>query len=392
MLGGENGPLNLYADNERCGPLGSLVWVFLVAGALPLALALTAWLRARWYERRARRNEALRTTTSGEHVAVGRVRADDEEPVASVRVAQRWWRWIELLFFEWFETGRTWQARPFDLERDGAPLLRVEPDERVALQVALGAGSEPNAQGRVRTAQVRAGEAVFVAGVLTPGSPSGEASYRDPSTETTLRAAAISSSPFEDLDRDHARVHRGWVLRWLALGVVLQLPLAPFHARRLFGHVVMTTVVDVDRYEDWEHPVSGSGKTRRVDYTRKELSEAYYYVRGRYTEGEATFEVKDHVSRAFHDALQLPETHTADEFYAAVAAQPKVPFIVVPSWPRLAHVGTANTIARWQARGIVALLLWAGWSFLRARLRSRRWYERGRIVEGSLFTSQFGAP
>jgi hypothetical protein len=263
----------------------------------------------------------------------------------------------------WQETARRVDARPFYLRLEDGRSVRVEPDQRVFVVDALDGTRRTEFNQRVRTAEVRRGDSVFVIGSLTEGfDPHAqiESGYRGAKSKSlVLRAPARRSMlvSTEVPTERHVRregFHGNWAL---AFGVVFLLvhglAFGRFHLLTLSGTNVQATVAD--RTQQYH-------RTKNGGYYSYHLAARYENVSGH------TVSVTDEVSR---DAFSDSETEPGQ----------RVPFVVSTFSAGVAQVGTSPGISTFAClmSGFFTLLLAVAYGV--SITSTRPWYERKRVTE-----------
>jgi hypothetical protein len=357
------------APNSRVSYEKSLALVALVSLGLlgvPLAIGIVSEWRARRRAAALRRavDGQLGPLVAGECVLAGVIESEDGPGrVVGVELHQKCTeiRTKNGTSYRWDETSRQVDARPFHLRLDDGRSVRIEPDGRTFVVDALDGVRMIDSKQRVRTAEVSAGDRVFVLGELVPGyDPRAQlqSGYRgDRAGSLVVRAHArrpmlVST---EVPSARHVRregFHGNWALVFtVALLLTHLLAFRTFDVLALTGTRVEATVID--RTVRWE-------STKRGGHFRHFVTAQYENVSGRLVT------IEDEVSPASVDTLAVGRrgVFTVSTFSAAIAA--------VGERPGVGGVAAFITIF------LSGLLVF----FYRLTTSaSRPWYEQAKIVE-----------
>lgn len=155
--------------------------------------------------------------------------------------------------YSWQETERTIEAEPFYLDTPDGESIRIEPDDEVVLVDDLVPTDRPSKWRELRTAELSAGEEVFVEGLLSqdedPERPISGAGYREASRAGWVMRPdddplLISSKGLEAPHR-FAATQQNKAAAWTVLLLfIYAMCFGTFSARLLFGEVEEATIVD----------------------------------------------------------------------------------------------------------------------------------------------------
>lgn len=263
----------------------------------------------------------------------------------------------------WTETARRVDARAFYLRLEDGRAVRVEPDQRVFVVDALDGVRRLEFNQRVRSAEVRRGDQVFVIGALVEGyDPRAqvEGGYRGAKGKALVlrspkgRAMLVSTEvPSERYVRREG-FHGNWALGFaLAFMLINGLAFGKFLVLATSGTSVMASVAD-----------------RTMQYHRQKNGGYYsYHLQARYENVSGHMvTVEDEIHRnAFTDS--------------EVAPGARVPFVVSTGSSRIAQIGTQPGV---HAGAVVAAAFFSTMLALLYAVvvrATRPWYERKRVVE-----------
>jgi hypothetical protein len=299
------------------------------------------------------------------------VRDSDEEPSAGTEIIEHEAIAIDVTIRErrekryggaghvfWIEEERSVTVRPFYLVLSGGTRVRVEPDEHVLVVGDLETKEAGLVEGeRTRGALVENADRVSVSGVLRDGRDSqvSGAGYRT-AGETLLMAPPpdgrmlVSTEPPSKRYERRATLHRAWAWRLLvALTVVHVLIFGDFHRSLLFGAVTDAAILETGE--------------RTVTTAR---------YRGR---GGAVHEISSVTVRHPETGREVTlETSVRGKSGERVAVRyvPGSTLICLGEYPTESFLEGVLTSAAIILMSIV---------YVAHMLRSRRWYERRRVVE-----------
>lgn len=340
---------------------------FVLLGGL-FAIALFGEWRAR------RRAAALRRAVEGkigplavgECVLKGTIETDDPEGRAiAIELLQtgKTFNTKNGIGHTWTETARRVDARPFYLRLEDGRAVRVEPDQRVFVVDTLDGARRTEFNQRVRSAEVRKGDHVFVIGSLVEGyDPRAqvEGGYRGAKGKSLVLRAKNGRSMLVSTEvptQRHVRregFHGNWALVFaLAMLLVHGLGFGRFLLLATTGTHVTASVTD--RTREYH-------RTKNGGFYSYHLSARYENVSGHMVT------VDDEISL---NAFLSDET----------AQGARVPFVVSTSSSRIAQVGTepgVSVLAVIFATLASLLLGTIYWASVRG---TRPWYEQKRVVE-----------
>ena len=138
----------------------------------------------------------------------GEVLGEAGTPCVSIRIQQsgREYKVKSQLRHKWTEWNRLVEAKPFELRLASGATLRVEPGEDVLLVDWLGKEARPSANERVRVAELRPHERVFIEGELVPPPPGVGTNAIVQASEAIPQASIEFTSDPNPLVRGHNRV------------------------------------------------------------------------------------------------------------------------------------------------------------------------------------------
>lgn len=248
---------------EYLGVVGSIVVVYGLLVALPLALIGLALARRKRYRRAAADAEAAYrpdallapgpTTLFGtvEHAegADHAVRVEVDQQGSEHETSGAW-------AHAWNEVDRRVKVHPFYVRHVSGRRVRVEPQRDVYLVDAMDGVIRVNLTQRTRIAELTPGEKVFAHGLLEEdmdpeGQPTG--GYRSGPRGLVLRSPRggrmlLSTERLGARFRERAGTHR--MMAWIFAGalVLAQLVLLPFNLRLLAGRTVEAKVVRLEHF------------------------------------------------------------------------------------------------------------------------------------------------
>lgn len=263
----------------------------------------------------------------------------------------------------WTETARRVDARAFYLRLEDGRAVRVEPDQRVFVVDALDGVRRLEFNQRVRSAEVRRGDQVFVIGALVEGyDPRAqvEGGYRGAKGKALVlrsskgRAMLVSTEvPSERYVRREG-FHGNWALGFALLFMLVNgMAFGRFLVLATTGTPVMAAVAD-----------------RTMEYHRQKHGGYYsYHLQARYENVSGhTVTVEDEIHRmAFTDDAAAPGT--------------RVPFVVSSSSSRIAQIGTQPGVNGGAVAVATLFALLAALVYGIVVRATRPWYERKRVVE-----------
>lgn len=347
--------------------LGVAIVGFLLLGGLFFTAVFGEW-RAR------RRAAALRRAIEGrigplapgECVLRGTIETDEPDgraiAVELLQVGQNY-QTKNGMGHTWTETARRVDARAFYLRLEDGRAIRVEPDQRVFVVDALDGARRVEFNQRVRTAEVRKGDQVFVIGALVEGyDPRAQVDggYRGAKGKSLVlrsskgRAMLVSTEAPTERHVRREGFHGNWALATaLAFVLVNGIAFGTFHVLAWTGTSVEATVVD--RTQEYH-------RTKNGGYFS-------YHLKGRYENVSGhTVYVNDEISRV---------AYTANE----TEPGQRVTFTVSTASSRIAQIGNKPgvSVASVLISGFLSLILAAiYYGSVRA---TRPWYDRKKVVE-----------
>jgi hypothetical protein len=340
---------------------------FVILGGLFAIAAFNEW-RAR------RRAAALRHAIEGnigpvgpgECVLKGTIETDDPDGRAvAIELLQRLKTSISRsgFYHKWVEAARRVDARPFYLRLEDGRAVRVEPDQRTFVVNTLDGTQRTGPKERIRSAEVRNGDHVFVIGTLVEGyDPRAqvEGGYRGAKGQSLVlrarpgHAMLISTEvPTERYVRREG-FHGIWALVFaLAMLLVNGLAFGKFLLLATTGTHVMATVTE-----------------RTREYHRSKNGGYYsYHITARYENISGHMvTVKDEISlEAFSSYETMPGA--------------RVPFVVSTASSRIAQVGTEPGVSIGVVLFSLSVSLFLAWAYAETARRTRPWYEQKYVVE-----------
>jgi len=232
-----------------------------------------SWLRMRAFQRQAASEQSVDPAgplRAGPFVLVGTVEVEDGANPVTIRIEQsgKEWKVKGGWNHSWSETSRRIDVRPFVVRRDDGQTVKVEPGTRVVLHDTL-SRFEPSLatpHTRIRVAEIRPGDRIYVAGKLVDlGVHGGGGVYREAPRMPRLIPAStgpmvLSTEAPGGTARRLSRVHR-WCT--LAAGALLTFQLVavlfPYLAQQLTGVTSVGEIRHVRIYETYHKPKNGSG-------------------------------------------------------------------------------------------------------------------------------------
>ncbi|MBL8680824.1 MAG: hypothetical protein JNK05_16715 [Myxococcales bacterium] len=347
--------------------VGVAIVGFLLLGGLFFTAVFGEW-RAR--RRAAALRQAIEGKTGplapGECVLRGTIETDDPDgravAVELLQVGQNY-QTKNGPAHTWTETARRVDARAFYLRLEDGRAVRVEPDQRVFVVDALDGARRVEFNQRVRTAEVRKGDQVYVIGSLVEGyDPRAQVDggYRGAKGKSLVvrsskgRAMLVSTEAPTERHVRREGFHGNWaLLTALAFVLINGIAFGSFHILAWTGTNVEATVVE--RTQQYH-------RTKNGGYYSYHLRAQYENVSGH------RVSVTDEVSRT---------AFTADE------TEPgrRVMFTVSPASSRIAQIGSKPgvTVASVLVSGLLSLILA---TIYYATVRGTRpWYDRKKVVE-----------
>jgi hypothetical protein len=347
---------------------------FVVDGLSLLGLALLGFALVRRAQAIGRARLAAATAKDaaaplhlGPCVIAGTVLAEGEGAPITVEIEQtgREWttnkrrtRWEH----RWSEQRRKVTVRPFYVAREGGERVRIEPNDRAFLVDKLDRTVDTGHRVRLRSAQLSAGERVYISGEMVRASDPGLGGYREGAEGWILRPPRdgrmlVSTEPLDARHRDRGRVYRNLALQAAVVLAILNGAIfLPYQVLRLTGRPVEATVISTNTTREWV-------TRKRGGYWR------YHRWLVAAADSPEPLALHAEISRQFLNDLDA-------------GVHPKTaPFVVSTRWPSFQLVGSAPT-ATANALGL-GVLLGAGFAIfyvLRA-VRSRPWYDRRRVIE-----------
>jgi hypothetical protein len=256
-----------FAPAERLSPGSSHLFADLILGGWLLvivgcaaAFAFFAWARARKLDAEVWRRRGLRPgpiLLPGVAEPADGQREDAPAPFIELTITQegKEQRHKNSYSVRWTEVSRSLTSRPFSLRTDNGDHVLVEPGQRIELVDGLDHTSSMGRDKRRRDARIVAGERLWIRGVLSSGTPSGDGPYRGGGGgRWTLRPPPrgplfISSQPVANEARGEARVHVWFAGLFLALLAICQLAaFRTYHRLRADGVQTIGTVVGKNTY------------------------------------------------------------------------------------------------------------------------------------------------
>lgn len=341
-----------------------LFWGLWVPTGLTLALA-ALWTLA--HRRRARREaDAVRPVPlrDGPAVVQGSVETDGGDAiVVTVTQRKRVVKGKHGTYTYWDEKRREVAARPFRVRRNEGGVVEVIPDARVLLRDRIEAPEHLDDTTRRRFVRLRAGEKVWVSGVLSGARDArDEGAYRAPQQAPTMKRGfsrmIVSTEAPGAYYQERAAKHRGWFRGTLiTLAVVHGLLLYDTTLQILSGHTVHATITRGTTWREWVKPKNSRGYWVRHQGV---------WARAEGDPGEDRFEV----SAGFYACVDQGRCRTIPTQRALLTGN------------LLRDVGRGPTLHAVQA-GILSM---TGWITLLAYLwavsSTRPWYAGGKIDEG----------
>ncbi|MFO0559930.1 MAG: hypothetical protein U0269_18060 [Polyangiales bacterium] len=263
----------------------------------------------------------------------------------------------------WSETARRVDARPFYLRLEDGRAVRVEPDQRVFVVDTLDGTRRTEFNQRVRSAEVRKGDHVFVIGTLVEGyDPRAqvEGGYRGAKGKSlvvrakTGRTMLVSTEVPTERHVRREGFHGNWALVF-ALAMLLVHGIG-------FGRFLLLATTGT--------PVTAAATERTREYHRTKNGGYYsYHLTARYEN------VSGHMVTV-NDEISLNAFISDDTMPGA-----RVPFVVSTASSRIAQVGSEPGVSVLAVIfSTMASLLLAG--VYAATVKSTRpWYEQKRVVE-----------
>lgn len=341
-----------------------LVWGLWVPTGLTLALAALWTLTHR---RRARREaDAARAAPlrDGPAVVQGQVETDGGDAITvTVTQRKRVVKGKHGSYTYWDEKRREVAARPFRVRRDEGGVVQVIPSARVLLRDRIEAPEHIDDTTRRRFVRLRAGERVWVSGVLSGARDArSEGAYREAQQAPTMKRGfsrlIVSTEAPGAYYQERAAKHRGWFRGTLiTLAVVHGLLLGDVTTQILSGHTVHAWVTRTTTWREWVKPKNSPGRWVR-HYS--------VWARADGDRGEDQFDV----SFGFYSCVEQGRCRTIPTQRALLTAN------------LLRDVGRGPTLHNVQA-GILSMTGWITLlAYLWTVLNSRPWYAGGKIDEG----------
>lgn len=331
------------------GPVASLCAALLLfaGAALPFGWALRRYLRFTLRVYRARRtSRAAPPLVAGSALVHGVVECEDAEPPFRLLFEQ--WVMYEDKAQVWRETSCSIQCQPFSLRLSDGTSIGVLPDRRSRLIAALETDRFESAY-RVRRAELRAGDQVWVRGELTRDDGTGAWVVRD----TAAAPLELCCVPLDAPPAVWRRFY-GWLsLALLVLLVCVSAGLSDYVALLMLGKAEVAEV------------------TGHSTFTRsnKGRSSQHYRIHVRVETPNGPLELQPEVRLADHIAASSGQLKTARVIYAMTSP----PICMVGSHAALDYSTAFLTLA-WLV--ILALI---------ARLtrdeRNIPWYESDVVIE-----------
>jgi|LNFM01.1.fsa_nt_gb hypothetical protein len=263
----------------------------------------------------------------------------------------------------WSETARRVDARAFYLRLEDGRAVRVEPDQRVFVVDTLDGTRRVEFNQRVRTAEVRKGDHVYVIGALVEGyDPRAQidGGYRGAKGKSLIvrapkgRAMLLSTEAPTERHVRREGFHGNWALvTALAFVLINGIAFGSFHVLAWTGTTVEASVVG--RTSEYH-------RTKNGGYHSYHLQARYENVSGHMVT------VNDEISRAaYTDELTEPGR--------------RVSFTVSRSSARIAQIGNKPGVSAVAAfvSGLLSMIL-AG-IYLATVRATRPWYDRKKVVE-----------
>jgi hypothetical protein len=260
----------------------------------------------------------------------------------------------------WTEVSRTRHVAPFDLVTADGVRVRVEPPQDVALRDDLSSTERKGRDERVRVAEVRHGEKIFVVGALrgVGAGPNAGESYRGGSRIVLgpidgTRMTVCTEKPGE-VDTEQMVGHRVAALAlaaWVAFASGALFP--SFLVLKATGRVQVARAEQVGSYRVWIRPRNAPGYWQTRFVVRARVGSQL---------------VQDEVSHSLHRSLRTGE-------------YTDVPFLLSSAWPSVhqygtsAMVGVERVVLGCVGSG-VALMLY--WGFVTV---SVPWYRKRKLVD-----------
>jgi hypothetical protein len=263
----------------------------------------------------------------------------------------------------WTEVARRVDARPFYLRLEDGRLVRVEPDSRTFVVDALDGVKRTDRNQRVRSAEVKHGDHVFVIGTLVEGfDPRAQidGGYRGANGKSLVVRAPRGRSMLVSTEvptQRHMRkegFHGNWALGIATLLLMVHgLAFGNFYLLAFTGTPVEATVTELARRYH---------RSKTGGYYSYRLIARYENVSGN------TVTVSDEVS----------PLAAYDE---AVSPGSRVTFTVSTASARVAQVGRAPGVSVLAVILAAFAAIFTALLYVLSVLSSRPWYERKRVVE-----------
>lgn len=262
----------------------------------------------------------------------------------------------------WTEIYRRVNAYPFLIRRDDGVVVRVIPDQRVALHDTLSRVVRHNLTSRTRIAELTAGERVHVSGQLSLAPAAPGAVYRGGPTFPTLTPLGrmvISTEPPGDTESRRARSHVIWAIVIAFIWSFFALfGMWESHVLLFDGRTVKATPTETTSWRVWVKPKNQSGHWV-----------IHYALRAQHT-------FKGGGRQTLEDECSYPVYKCVTEGRCG-----KIPFQMSDTMPSIHRIGADLEISPGWFAGSVFVLLTMFLSYWGGMVSTRPWYMQTRLMD-----------